>query len=94
MTTLTDPKAIDLYKLKCLEGAMKMEAVGLKKRGTSATMICKNLLGLSKGMPRVKVQEAMAAHIEQAEKAMGLIPCPTAQLPPEMPQSCSKGQGV
>jgi hypothetical protein len=60
------PEKIAFVRLVTLRGAVKMEALGLKRRGRSATVIAKELLGLKKGARRQTVIDALNAEIEEA----------------------------
>jgi len=65
------PKKIAFVRLVALRGAVKMEALGLKRSGRSATVIAKELLGLSKGARRQSVIDALTAAIEEAHAENG-----------------------
>ena len=65
------PTKIAFVRLVALRGAVKMEALGMKRRGRSATVLAKELLGLSKGARRQTVLDALNAAIEQAHAENG-----------------------
>ena len=44
---LSAPEDIERYRLLALRGAVKLEAVGMKRRGRSAKAIAADLLGVS-----------------------------------------------
>lgn len=46
MTSITDPNGIEYFRLSSLKGAVKLESLGMKRRGTSATSIARKELGL------------------------------------------------
>ena len=55
------PKKIDSYRLKVLHGALKLEILGMKRRGPSAYSIIKKEFGF-KGS-KVKVLEQLQSKI-------------------------------
>ena len=65
------PEKIAFVRLVALRGAVKMEALGMKRRGRSATVLAKELLGLKKGARRQVVLDALNAAIEQAHAENG-----------------------
>lgn len=46
-TVIDTPEAIERYRLVALRGAVKLEAIGMKRRGRSAKAIAADLLGVS-----------------------------------------------
>ena len=57
-TTLPTPDQIALYRLLALRQALKLEALGMKRRGCSvSTIVCADL-GLPKG---TKIKDSLAA---------------------------------
>ena len=58
MTTISDAKGIEYFRLSSLKGAVKLESLGMKRRGTSATSIARKELGMK---ARAKHQEVIAA---------------------------------
>jgi|TARA_R110002020_G_scaffold57729_2_gene158766 hypothetical protein len=59
---LIDPPKIPLTRLVVLKGALKLEIVGMSRRGRSAYQIVKNELGLKGSKQRVLDQ--LIEHIE------------------------------
>jgi len=64
---ISDPDGIDLFRLKTLRQAIKLEAVGLKRRGRSALSIVKSEFGFSGN--RKFVLEQLDQVIKQKERA-------------------------
>ena len=62
MTTLDTPEAINAYRLCALRGALKLEILGMTRRGQSAYSIIKQEFGF-KGN-RQKVLEQLQAKID------------------------------
>lgn len=56
MTILETPKQIELFRMRALRGALKMEIFGMKRRGQSAYSIIKQEFGL-KGNKRSVLQQ-------------------------------------
>jgi hypothetical protein len=46
-TVINTPEGIERYRLIALRGAVKLESVGLRRRGRSAKAIAADLLGVS-----------------------------------------------
>jgi len=63
MTTINSPEAIDAFRLCALRGALKLEILGMRKRGQSAYSIIKQELGF-KGNKR-KVLEQLQTKIDK-----------------------------
>lgn len=61
MTTTTNP---ELFHILALKQAVKLEGLGLKRRGRSATMIAKVRYGLGRNAPREQVMQKILAEIE------------------------------
>ena len=63
--TISGSEAIAKTRLIVLRSAVKLEGLGMKRRGESATKIAKRELGLSKGASRgtvmAKLNELIAA---------------------------------
>lgn len=59
------PEQVNLYKLLSLKQALKLEIIGLKRRGKSANTIICNLLGLPKGTKREVTMAKLIEHIGQ-----------------------------
>lgn len=67
-TVIDTPEGIALYRLIALKGALKLEALGMKRRGQSALSIAKREYGC-KGN-RAKVLEQIEALCEEGKKQM------------------------
>ena len=63
------PDAIDFYQLAARKGALKLECLGMRRRGQSAYAICKQAYGL-KGSKQ-KVLEQMEKMVADAIAANG-----------------------
>lgn len=61
---LTTPEQIERFRLVTLRAAVRLESVGMKKRGRSATSISRELLGLSRSAPFPAVIEGLTQRIE------------------------------
>lgn len=59
------PPVIPLVTLLAWKGAMKLEALGMKRRGRSVTAIARERMGLRKGAPREKVMEAVQCYQDE-----------------------------
>ena len=55
MSTLNDEKAIAIYRLAVLRSAVKLEVLGMTRRGRSATTIVKKELGLKRSLKSIEV---------------------------------------
>jgi hypothetical protein len=55
MTVLNDQTAIEIYRLAVLRGAVKMEVLGMTRRGRSATAIVKDELKLKRSLKSIEV---------------------------------------
>ncbi len=64
MTVIDTPEGIAFVQLCARRGALKLELVGLKRRGRTAYSICREVYGL-KGS-RLKVLAQLDAMIEEA----------------------------
>ena len=62
MQVLDTPEAINLFRMRALRGALKMEIFGMKRRGQSAYSIIKQEFGLKGNKQSV---------LEQFEKLIG-----------------------
>ena len=69
MTALTTPAQIDAFRLATLRSAVKLEIYGMTRRGRSATVIAKELLGLPRKMPRELVFAALNSAVIEARSA-------------------------
>lgn len=56
---------IEYFRLKTLRSAVKLETLGMKRRGTSAMKIVKTELGLKLSTKGVDVLAALDARIEE-----------------------------
>jgi hypothetical protein len=59
MTALTTPEQIARFRIAALRAAVKMELMGLRRKGRSATAIAREEMGLKKSAPRKEVLEAL-----------------------------------
>jgi hypothetical protein len=59
MTTLTRPEDIQRFHLLTLRQAVRLEMLGMKRRGASAATVAKQLLGLPKSTPNAVVFERL-----------------------------------
>jgi len=64
MTIIDTPEGIDFYQLVARRGALRMELVGMKRRGRTAYSICKQVYKLKGSRERVLAQ--MTELIEKA----------------------------
>jgi hypothetical protein len=55
MTVLNDESAIRIFQLVTLRSAVKLEALGMKRRGRSATAITKDLFKLKRNLKSIEV---------------------------------------
>lgn len=65
MHALTTPEQIDRYRLLTLRAAVRLEALGMTRRGQSATAAARAMLGLPKSARRETVLTALNAALEQ-----------------------------
>ena len=65
MTTISDKKSIDLYRLKVLRTSLLLEIAGMTRRGRSAYSVIKSEFKL-KGS-RERVYDQLVKIIEEAE---------------------------
>lgn len=65
MTVIDTPEGIQFAKLCALRGAVKMELRGMRRRGRSATVLAKELLGLQNSTSREKTLEALNREINR-----------------------------
>ena len=61
---LTTPEQIERYRLAALRAAVRLEAVGMKKRGRSAAAISRELLGLPRSAPYPAIIDELTQRIE------------------------------
>lgn len=59
------PAAIDLFRIKALRGALKLECLGMKRRGSSVYSIIKKEFGFKGG--KAKVLKQLELKIEEIE---------------------------
>ena len=64
MNVIDTPEGIEFYQLCARRGALRMELVGMKRRGRTAYSLCKEIYGLKGTRERVLAQ--MTELIEQA----------------------------
>ena len=64
MTTYDDPQAIAHFRMKTLRGALKLEILGMKRRGRTVYSIVKEEFGF-KGNKQ-KVLEQLEAKVNEA----------------------------
>lgn len=62
---LTTPAQIQLFQLVQLKAMIKLEALGMTRKGRSATVVAKELLGLKKSTKREVVLALVVAKIEE-----------------------------
>lgn len=55
-TTFNTPEGIAFFQLAARKGALKLECLGMKRRGQSAYSICKQVYGLKGSRESVLVQ--------------------------------------
>lgn len=63
MTVLDTPKQIEMYRLLVLKRALRLESMGIKRNGRSATVIVKEILGLPKSTKREVVMAKFEEYI-------------------------------
>jgi len=61
---LTTPEQIERYRLVTLRAAVRLESMGMKRKGKSATAISRELLGLPRSAPSPAVIEGLTQRIE------------------------------
>lgn len=61
---LTTPEQIERYRLATLRAAVRLESIGMKKRGRSAASISRELLGLPRSAPFPAIIESLTQRIE------------------------------
>jgi len=67
---LTTPAQIQLFQLTQLKAMIKLEALGMTRKGRSATVVAKELLGLKKSTKREVVLALLVAKIEEGMLAL------------------------
>jgi hypothetical protein len=69
---LTTPAQIELFQLVQLKAMIKLEARGMTRRGRSATVVAKELLGLKKSTKREVVLALVVARVEEGMLALSV----------------------
>ena len=59
---------IHLFRLITLRGAIRMEAMGMKRKGTPATVIVRKMFKLGSGASRTEVLARLQQEIEEFQK--------------------------
>lgn len=67
---LTTPAQIQLFQLVQLKAMIKLEALGMTRKGRSATVVAKELLGLKKSTKREVVLALVVARVEEGMLAL------------------------
>ena len=67
---LTTPDQIKLYQLAQLKAMIQLEAFGMTRRGRSATVVAKELLGLKRSTRREVVLALVVARLEEGMLAL------------------------
>ena len=67
---LTTPAQIQLFQLVQLKAMIKLEALGMTRKGRSATVVAKELLGLKKSTKREVVLALVVAKLEEGMLAL------------------------
>ena len=62
-TVMTDKDKILQYQLLTIRSGVRLEALGMKKRGKSCTAVAKEMLGYSRNTKREEVLQALDALI-------------------------------
>jgi hypothetical protein len=66
----TEANPITLYRWTVLRSAVKMECLGMKRRGRSATAIVKDELKLKRSLKSIEVLANIDFHIMKIREAM------------------------
>ena len=69
---LTIPDQIELYQLTQLKAMVQLEALGMTRRGRSATVIAKELLGLKRSTRREVVLDKLVDRIQADMLALSI----------------------
>jgi hypothetical protein len=69
---LTTPAQIELFQLVQLKAMIKLEALGMTRKGRSATVVAKELLGLKKSTKREVVLALVVARLEEGMLALSV----------------------
>ena len=67
---LTTPAQIQLFQLTKLKAMIQLEALGMTRKGRSATVIAKELLGVKRSTKREVVLALLVAKIEEGMLAL------------------------
>jgi len=67
---LTTPAEIQLFQLAQLKAMIKLEALGMTRRGPSATRVAKELLGVKPSTSRTVVLAMIEARVEEGMAAL------------------------
>ena len=69
---LTTPAQIQLFQLVQLKAMIKLEALGMTRKGRSATVVAKELFGLKKSTKREVVLALVVARVEEGMLALSV----------------------
>lgn len=67
---LTTPAQIQLFQLVQLKAMIQLEALGMTRKGRSATVVAKELLGLKRSTKREVVLALVVARVEEGMLAL------------------------
>jgi hypothetical protein len=67
---LNTPDQIELYRICVIKQSVKLESLGMKRHGRSATSIARGMLGLGRNAKHSIVLEKLNELIEQRTKLM------------------------
>ena len=67
---LTTPAQIELFQLVQLKAMIRLEARGMTRKGRSATVVAKELLGLKRSTQRDVVLALVVARVEEGMLAL------------------------
>ena len=70
MTMLTTPEQMAAFQMAQLKQMVKLEGLGMTRRGRSATVIAKEILGLKKSTRREVVMQAIEAELAKRMSAI------------------------
>ncbi len=65
MTTISTPEGIHYARLAALKGAVRLESIGLKRRGVSARKVAIQTLGLKSTAKHDEVIAALKAKMDE-----------------------------
>lgn len=68
-TVIDSPERIERFKFLTLRAAVRLEALGLHRRGQSATAQARRALGLGPRASRMNVLQALNARLSAQEKS-------------------------